>query len=135
MASARGQLGERSERNKRDFGEIRLLEKVLRGPASRRPGYRCGEVSAYPEFLSLRHSARPGRTSNLETPRNHKLPARNTRSLPFPSGWCPAGGTNKRGARGPSGCVYHHRRRNHSDYMRGRTPAEIPDTHHPRRAS
>jgi transposase InsO family protein len=30
---------------------------------------------------------------------------------------------------------YHHRRRNHSDYMRGRTPAEILDTHRPRQAS
>jgi transposase InsO family protein len=30
---------------------------------------------------------------------------------------------------------YHHRRRNHSDYMRGRTPAEILDSHHPHRAS
>jgi transposase InsO family protein len=30
---------------------------------------------------------------------------------------------------------YHHRRRNHSDYMRGRTPAEILDTHRPPRAS
>jgi transposase InsO family protein len=30
---------------------------------------------------------------------------------------------------------YHHRRRNHSDYMRGRTPAQILDTFRPRRAS
>jgi transposase InsO family protein len=30
---------------------------------------------------------------------------------------------------------YHHRRRNHSDYMRGRTPAEILDSFGPRRAS
>ena len=30
---------------------------------------------------------------------------------------------------------YHHRRRNHSDYMRGRTPAEILDTYRPHRAS
>ncbi len=30
---------------------------------------------------------------------------------------------------------YHHRRRNHSDYMRGRTPAEVLDNHHPRTAS
>jgi transposase InsO family protein len=30
---------------------------------------------------------------------------------------------------------YHHRRRNHSDYMRGRTPAEILDSHRPHRAS
>lgn len=30
---------------------------------------------------------------------------------------------------------YHHRRRNYSDYMRGRTPAEILDNHLPRQAS
>jgi transposase InsO family protein len=30
---------------------------------------------------------------------------------------------------------YHHRRRNHSDYMRGRTPAQVLDSHPPRRAS
>jgi transposase InsO family protein len=30
---------------------------------------------------------------------------------------------------------YHHRRRNHSDYMRGRTPAEILDSFRPHRAS
>jgi transposase InsO family protein len=30
---------------------------------------------------------------------------------------------------------YHHRRRNHSDYMRGRTPAEILGSHRPHRAS
>ena len=30
---------------------------------------------------------------------------------------------------------YNHRRRNHGDYMRGRTPAEILDSHRPRRAS
>jgi transposase InsO family protein len=30
---------------------------------------------------------------------------------------------------------YHHRRRNHSDYMRGRTPADILDNHRPRQAS
>ena len=30
---------------------------------------------------------------------------------------------------------YHHRRRNHSDYMRGRTPAQILDNQHPRQAS
>jgi transposase InsO family protein len=30
---------------------------------------------------------------------------------------------------------YHHGRRNHSDYMRGRTPAEILDSFRPRRAS
>ena len=30
---------------------------------------------------------------------------------------------------------YHHRRRNHSDYMRGRTPAEILDNHRARQAS
>ena len=30
---------------------------------------------------------------------------------------------------------YHHRRRNHSDYMRGRTPAEILTNHRPQRAS
>ena len=30
---------------------------------------------------------------------------------------------------------YHHRRRNHSDYMRGRTPAEILDNHRPHQAS
>jgi transposase InsO family protein len=30
---------------------------------------------------------------------------------------------------------YHHRRRNHSDYMRGRTPAQILDSHHPHQAS
>lgn len=30
---------------------------------------------------------------------------------------------------------YNTRRRNHSDYMRGRTPAEILDSHRPRRAS
>jgi transposase InsO family protein len=30
---------------------------------------------------------------------------------------------------------YHHRRRNHSDYMRGRTPAEILDTFRPHPAS
>ena len=30
---------------------------------------------------------------------------------------------------------YHHRRRNHSDYMRGRTPAEILDNRRPHRAS
>lgn len=30
---------------------------------------------------------------------------------------------------------YHHRRRNHSDYMRGRTPAQILDSHRPHRAS
>jgi transposase InsO family protein len=30
---------------------------------------------------------------------------------------------------------YHHRRRNHSDYMRGRTPAETLDSFRPRRAS
>jgi transposase InsO family protein len=30
---------------------------------------------------------------------------------------------------------YHHRRRNHSDYMRGRTPAEILDNHQSRPAS
>jgi transposase InsO family protein len=30
---------------------------------------------------------------------------------------------------------YHHRRRNHSDYMRGRTPAQLLDTFHSRQAS
>jgi transposase InsO family protein len=30
---------------------------------------------------------------------------------------------------------YHHRRRNHSDYMRGRTPAQALDSYRPRRAS
>ena len=30
---------------------------------------------------------------------------------------------------------YHHRRRNHSDYMRGRTPAAVLDNHRPRQAS
>jgi transposase InsO family protein len=30
---------------------------------------------------------------------------------------------------------YHHRRRNHSDYMRGRTPAEILDSHRTHQAS
>ena len=30
---------------------------------------------------------------------------------------------------------YHHRRHNHSDYMHGRTPAEILDTHRPGQAS
>ena len=30
---------------------------------------------------------------------------------------------------------YHHRRRNHSDYMRGRTPAETLDSYRPRQAS
>lgn len=30
---------------------------------------------------------------------------------------------------------YHHRRRNHSDYMRGRTPADILDSFRPRQAS
>jgi transposase InsO family protein len=30
---------------------------------------------------------------------------------------------------------YHHRRRNHSDYMRGRTPAQILDNYQPRPAS
>ena len=30
---------------------------------------------------------------------------------------------------------YHHRRRNHSDYMRSRTPAQVLDSHQPRRAS
>jgi transposase InsO family protein len=30
---------------------------------------------------------------------------------------------------------YHHRRRNHSDYMRGRTPAQLLDNHRPHQAS
>jgi transposase InsO family protein len=30
---------------------------------------------------------------------------------------------------------YHHRRRNHSDYMRGRTPAQLLDNHHTHQAS
>ena len=30
---------------------------------------------------------------------------------------------------------YHHRRRNHSDYMRGRTPTEILDSHLNQRAA
>jgi hypothetical protein len=30
---------------------------------------------------------------------------------------------------------YHHRRRNHADYMRDRTPAEILENHRPPRAS
>jgi transposase InsO family protein len=30
---------------------------------------------------------------------------------------------------------YHHRRRNHGDYMRGRTPQEVLDTHKQRKAA
>jgi len=30
---------------------------------------------------------------------------------------------------------YHHRRRNHGDYMAGRTPRQVLDTHHPKRAA
>jgi hypothetical protein len=48
------------------------------------------------DVFGLHRSARPGRTSNLETPRNNEFPARIPRSRPFPSGWCPARDSNLR---------------------------------------
>ena len=32
-------------------------------------------------------------------------------------------------------CGYHHRRRNHGDFMRGRTPRQVLDSHHSKRAA
>lgn len=95
-ASPRRKLGEKSERKGRDLGEIRPAREGLEMPASGRPGYRRSEVSTSSKVVGLSYLTRPGRTNNYETSDNHELPARNPRSRPFPSGWCPAGGTHSR---------------------------------------